>query len=214
METRILKIDAEDPEPERLEEAAGVIWRGGIAAVPTDTVYGLAADPANERAVRRIFEVKGRDCRQPLVLLAADMEMVARLDLEMPELAQKAMAHFWPGGLTVIVGKGPKVPEYPLAGSGSVGLRRPAHKAAVGLIEAAGFLLASTSANRSGEPSAISAEMAADIFRGEIEMVIDSGAAPAGRESSVVDFTQSPPRLLREGCISRETLERILGGLG
>jgi len=213
METAILKIDADNPEPRQLEQAAEVIWRGGIAAVPTDTVYGLAADPANAAAVKRIYEVKGRDFRRPLILLAANLEMVERLDLQILDLARKAMEHFWPGGLTLVLQAAPSVPQHLLAGGTTIGLRIPAHPVALGLIEMAGFPLASTSANRSGSPSALRSEEVIEALGEEIDLVIDSGPASLGVESSVVDFTQSPPRLLREGCLTRQALEQVLGGI-
>ncbi len=211
--TRILEIDAENPQPERLEEAAAAIWHGGIVAAPTDTVYGLFADPANGEAVGRIYEVKGRDFRRPLILLVADMEMVERLQPHIPDVARKAMEQFWPGGLTVILEKTTAVPDHLLAGGTTVGLRLPAHPVTTGLIEAVGFPLASTSANRSGQPAAANPEVIAETFADEMEMVINSGPAPVGRESSVVDFTQSPPLLVREGCFSRQILEAAIGRL-
>jgi len=215
METRILCIDADNPQPELLEQAAEILWRGGVIAAPTDTVYGLLADPANQAAVQHIYEVKGRDFRRPLILLVADVATVERLCPQVPPLARQAMTRFWPGGLTIILEKGPAIPDHLTAGGETIGLRLPAHAVALGLIRAAGFPLASTSANRSGEPAATSAQPIETALQGEIDLIIDSGPTPLGVESSVVDFTPairgSPPRLLREGGLPRQTLEKVLG---
>jgi len=218
METRILKIDSLHPELKLLQEAAEVIRRGGIVAGPTDTVYGLFADLNNEAAVTRIYRIKGRDFRRPLILLIADQEAATQLCAEIPDLAREAMARFWPGGLTIILEKSSRVPDYLTSGGKTIGLRLPAHPVMEGLIRAAGTPLASTSANRSSLPAARSAQEIMKELAGEIELIIDAGPAPLGLESSVVDFTPLasglPPRLLREGCLKRKTLEAALGALG
>ena len=218
MDTSILKIDSFHPELELLQEAAEVIRRGGIVAGPTDTVYGLFAEANNAAAVTRIYQIKGRDFRRPLILLIADKDAATQLCAEIPDLAREAMARFWPGGLTVILEKSSRVPDYLTSGGKTIGLRWPAHGVTEELIRAADTPLASTSANRSTQSAARSAQEIMNVLAGEIELIIDAGPAPLGLESSVVDFTPAasglPPRLLREGCLERKTLEAALGALG
>jgi L-threonylcarbamoyladenylate synthase len=207
----ILTIDPDNPDPALLQQAAAVLHQGGVIAAPTDTVYGLFADPANEAAVRRIYAVKGRDFRQPLILLIADWEMLSPLCSEIPPLARKAGEHFWPGGLTVILPKSPAVPSY-ISGDETIGVRWPKHPVMEGLIKAFGGPLASTSANRSGRPAAASAEVAQQSLGKEIDLIIDAGPSPLGEPSTVLDFTAGEiPRLLRQGSHSPQYLEAVLG---
>jgi L-threonylcarbamoyladenylate synthase len=212
METSILVINAQSPEPQLLEQAAGVLRRGGVVAAPTDTVYGLLADPANEAAVQSIYQIKGREPRRPLILLVSNIQMAKRLFSEISPLAQKAMQHFWPGGLTIILPAPPAIPKALLGGGNTIGLRWPNHAVVMGLIEKAGFPLASTSANLSGQPPAREASVVLQSLEGEIDLLIDAGPAPLGGPSSVLDFSAGEsPRLLRPGSISRGQLEAVLG---
>jgi L-threonylcarbamoyladenylate synthase len=209
----LLKIDPAHPDPELLQQAAAALRQGGVIAAPTDTVYGLFADPANEAAVGRIYIVKGRDFCQPLILLITAWEMLPPLCLEIPLLARKAMEHFWPGGLTVILPKSPAVPSY-ISRSETIGIRWPKHLVMEGLLKAFGAPLASTSANRSGRPAATSAAAVQEALGGGIDLIIDAGPSPLGEPSTVLDFTSGAiPRLLRSGSISPEDLADVLGPL-
>lgn len=210
MASQILQINPIAPELDKLSQAADLLRRGGVVATPTDTVYGLVADPANQLAVERIYHIKGRDYHLPLILLISDMTMLAPLYRELPNLARVAVAHFWPGALTIILEKSPAVPDFVVSGGSSVGVRLPAHPVLTGLVAAAGFPLASTSANPSGQPPATSAAQVAALGDA-VDLILDAGPAPLGVASSVLDCTTVPPRLLREGSITRAELARLLG---
>lgn len=215
MPSPLLTIDANHPEPELLAQAADFLRRGGVIAAPTDTVYGLLADPADPVAVRRIYEIKGRDFRRPLILLVSSIAMAEQYCSRLPDLARSAMQHFWPGALTIILERSAAVPDHLLAGGNTIGLRMPNHAVPLGLMDTLGFPLASTSANRSTQPAATCASQIAVAFPAELDLIIDSGVAPLARESSVVDFTPTlagdPPRLLREGAVARGRFARLLG---
>jgi L-threonylcarbamoyladenylate synthase len=207
----LIKVDPIYPDPEVLRQAAEVIRGGGIVAAPTDTVYGLLADPDNAAAVARIYAIKGRARRQPLILLIADLAMLPSLCGDIPESAGKAMERFWPGGLTLVLEKSPALPDT-FSGDASIGIRWPRHEVVEGLIKAAARPLASTSANLSGRPPATSAEMVLEELSGKVDLILDAGPSPRGEASSVLDFAGGePPRLLRPGSISRQELEAVLG---
>jgi L-threonylcarbamoyladenylate synthase len=207
---KILQIDADTPQPECIAEAAKVIRIGGVIACPTDTVYGLLCDPMNKDTVQRIYDIKGRDFGKPLILLVAEQDDVGRYASDVPESARKAMHHFWPGALTVILPAGQAAPQSILAGGDTIGFRMPNHELVLALIRAVGFPLASTSANRSGQLSVSTAQDVVAALENTIDMVIDGGATPLGMESTIVDFTV-PTRFLREGSIPREEVVRVIG---
>jgi len=208
---KFLTISPDNPDFALLKQAAGMIRQGGVIAAPTDTVYGLFADPANKTAVQKIYAIKGRDFRRPLILLIADWGMLSPLCSEISPLAYKALERFWPGELTVILSKSSAVPDY-ISGDKTIGVRWPKHPVMEGLIKAFAGPFASTSANFSGRPAAISAEVVQQALGKEIDLIIDAGPSPLGEPSTVLDFTAGEiPRLLRRGSISPQDLETVLG---
>lgn len=192
--------------------AARIIKNGGLVAMPTETVYGLAADATNETAVARIFEAKGRPQFNPLIIHVSGLDM-ARTYVETPPLAQKLMAEFWPGPLTLVL---PRKQDSNLsllvsAGLDTVGVRMPRHELAQALISAVDRPLAAPSANRSGTISPTRAEHVKESLGERIDMILDGGPCPIGVESSIVKIDGDAATLLRPGGVARDEIERALG---
>lgn len=209
--TRAITVDPESPESEPLRRAADVLRQGGIVAFPTETVYGLGANALDEKAVRRVFEAKGRPADNPLIVHVASRGEVSRIAGPIPPVAERLMERFWPGPLTLVLPKLPVIPDAVSCGLPSVGVRMPRHPVALGLIAAAGVPLAAPSANLSGRPSPTRAEHVLEDLEGRIDLVLDAGETGVGLESTVVDLTVDPPMLLRPGGITVEALVAELG---
>lgn len=195
--------------------AAEALVRGGLVAIPTETVYGLAADPTNAEAVRRIFEVKGRPSGHPLIVHLSD---AGQLDTwsEKPSTAARELATTaWPGPLTVIVPRSGVVPDEVTGGRDSVGLRVPAHPLSLELLRRTGTALAAPSANRFGEVSPTTADHVlrdiGDRLDPDRDLILDGGPSPIGVESTIVDCTTEPPQILRAGAVPAEQVRRIVG---
>jgi L-threonylcarbamoyladenylate synthase len=195
-----------------LDRAAGVLRRGGLVAIPTETVYGLAADALDEFAVDGIFRAKGRPATNPLIVHVADAAMARTLAAAWPAAAERLTAALWPGPLTVVVPRGDEVPGIVTAGGPTVALRCPAHRIARLLIARSGIPLAAPSANRSERVSPTTAHHVLEGLGNRIDLILDGGACTQGIESTVVDCTTTPPRILRPGPVSRQRLEQVLGG--
>jgi L-threonylcarbamoyladenylate synthase len=206
MKTLIVKVDPRRPDPAVIERAGEIIRRGGLVGFPTETVYGLAADVLNEEAARRVFDVKGRPVSNPLPVQVACVEEVYKLASEVPEVAARLMERFFPGPLTLVLNAAPSVSEIITAGTGKIGIRMPDHPVALALIEAAGSPIVAPSANTSGDPSPTTADEVLAYFDGRIEMILDAGPSPIQVASTVVDVTQTPPRILRQGVITAKML--------
>ena len=196
-----------------VERAATALRRGEVVALPTETVYGLAANALDENAVRRIFEVKGRPAHNPIIIHIADLAMARTCVSAWPELADRLTAAFWPGPLTVVLPRSPKIPNTVTAGGTTVGLRWPSHPFMQAVIRACGFPLAAPSANRSNEISPTNAGHVARSLGDRIGLIIDGGQSQVGIESTVLDVTVAPPRLLRPGMIHEESLLAVTGAL-
>ena len=211
METRYFTIT--DPVHERaaVGEAAEILRRGGLLAIPTETVYGLGADGLNEDAVRRIFEAKGRPQDNPLILHIPDASWLSRCCREVPEAAYRLAERFWPGPLTMILPKADCVPLVTTGGLTTVGMRCPDHAVTRAIIEASGVPVAAPSANTSGRPSCTTAAHVREDMDGKIDGVVDGGACRVGVESTIIDLTCTPPRLLRPGGLPLEELRAALG---
>jgi len=195
-----------------LDRATEVLRRGGLVAIPTETVYGLAADALDDEAVDGIFRAKGRPAGNPLIVHVADAAMARSLAAAWPEPAAALATAFWPGPLTLVVPKGRQVPAIVTAGGDTVALRCPAHPLARRLIERSGIPLAAPSANRSERLSPTTAHHVLASLGNRIDLILDAGPAAAGIESTVVDCTTSPPRILRPGPVAAAAIEEVLGG--
>lgn len=202
MTTKILKTE--------LDEAAAILRGGGLVAVPTETVYGLAANGLDLEAVRKIYEVKGRPAIKPLSLMVPGAEAMERYCEKVPVAAKRLAARFWPGPLTIVLKARDCVPDIVLAGGDTVGLRCPDHPMTLALLHKAGIPFAAPSANPSGEPSPKTAEQVLCYFDGQIEAVLDGGACGIGVESTLISLAQTPYRILRQGALSGEIIADAL----
>ncbi len=196
---------------ERLKVAARLIREGKLVAFPTETVYGLGADALNEKAVRRIFEAKGRPADNPLIIHIAETEWLFKLARDVPEIALKLAERFWPGPLTIVLPKREEVPDVTTGGLDTVAIRMPAHPIALELIRLSGRPVAAPSANISGKPSPTEADHVVDDFYGRIECIVDGGSTHIGVESTVLDLTGDVPLLLRPGGLPLEEIEKVVG---
>ncbi len=211
MNTRYFTITDPARESAAVGQAAEILRRGGLLAIPTETVYGLGADGLNEDAVRHIFEAKGRPQDNPLILHIPDAGWLARYCKNVPETAYRLAERFWPGPLTMILSKADCVPLVTTAGLDTVGMRCPDHAVTRAIIAAAGVPVAAPSANTSGRPSCTSAVHVREDMDGRIDGVVDGGACRVGVESTIIDLTCTPPRLLRPGGLPLEDLREVLG---
>lgn len=211
LQTRYFTITDPARESAAVEEAAEILRRGGLLAIPTETVYGLGADGLNETAVRHIFEAKGRPQDNPLILHIPDASWLTRYCVDVPETAYRLAERFWPGPLTMILPKADCVPLVTTGGLTTVGMRCPDHALTRAIIAAAGVPVAAPSANTSGRPSCTTAAHVREDMDGKIDGVVDGGACRVGVESTIIDLTCTPPRLLRPGGLPLEELRAVLG---
>lgn len=208
LKTQLLKNTVED-----IKKAGEILAGGGLVAIPTETVYGLAADALNGAAVVKIFEAKGRPMDNPLIVHIANFADIEKFSLvrEIPLSAYKLAERFWPGPLTIIMKKGRAVPDEVSAGLDTVAIRFPSHEVAHKVIIASGTPLAAPSANLSGFPSPTTAHHVMNDMDGRIEAVLDGGTCKVGLESTVITLVSKIPRVLRPGGITVEQLRETLG---
>lgn len=211
MNTKIVKIDPAHPRMEDIREAGRIIREGGLVAFPTETVYGLGGNALDVTASQRIYAAKGRPSDNPLIVHIADMASLLPLVTEIPEAARKLASACWPGPLTMIFHKSSIVPLETTGGLDSVAVRFPSHPIACALIREGGGDVAAPSANTSGRPSPTMAEHVIEDLKGKIEMIVDGGSVGIGLESTIVDFTENIPTILRPGYINEQMLRDILG---
>jgi L-threonylcarbamoyladenylate synthase len=203
-------VDPEAPQSDAIQEAATWIRRGGVIAMPTDTLYGLAADPFNPAAVARVFEVKGRPAERALPLIAADAAQVAAHFGALTPLAQRMAERFWPGPLTLLLPAAPALAAGVAAGTGRVGVRVPAHDVARAICAAVGKPITATSANVSGAAATADPDVVERTLGPTIDLLLDTGAARGGAPSTIVDASGEAPRIVRTGAISWDEIETWL----
>ena len=201
--------ERQDTGQQLIEQAADVLRNGGLVAYPTDTVYGLAADPTNAEAVRKLSEAKRRDPDQPMPHLVASSESVAGVASDVSSAASDLMRQFWPGALTIILHKAQSYESF--ATGQTIGLRVPDHPVPRELSRLLGGPITGTSANVAGGPEPLSADDVRSFVGNAVDLIIDGGPCSAGRPSTVIDCTRDPPMILRLGAVSREEIERVLG---
>ncbi len=211
MNTKIVKIDPGNPRMDCIREAGRVIKEGGLVAFPTETVYGLGGNALDVEASHRIYAAKGRPSDNPLIVHIADLESLFPLVTEVPPKAERLAKKCWPGPLTMIFHKSDMVPYETTGGLDSVAVRMPDHPIARALIRESGGYVAAPSANTSGRPSPTLAEHVIEDLNGKIEMIVDGGSVGIGLESTIVDFTEEVPTILRPGYINEKMLRDILG---
>ncbi len=214
IETLVAQMDPEAPAASEIARAARFIQGGGLVAFPTETVYGLGADALSERAVRRIFEAKGRPSDNPLIVHVSTREMLERVASAVSRKTEALVGAFWPGPLALVLNRRPEVAPSVSAGLETVAVRMPANRIALELIDKAERPIAAPSANASGRPSpTLAAHVLADLG-GRIDMIIDGGPTDIGIESTVLDMTADPPVILRPGWVTPEKLARVIGHVG
>ena len=203
MKASVVKIDPANPDKREIAVAAKIIRDGGLVIFPTETVYGIAANILDEKAMERLYRVKARPEGKPFTVHISDIGMIRDMGCAVTDKAGKLMTKFWPGPLTIILraDKGDKI-----------GFRMPADKIALELIRASGVPVAAPSANLSGKPAPTTAREAMADLAGKVEMVIDSGRTSVGIESTVVDLTVEPFVVLRAGAVKEEELFKALNG--
>ncbi len=206
-----MKTEYLQNDPEGIKRAGEILARGGLVGVPTETVYGLAANAFDEEAVKSIFVAKGRPQDNPLIVHIADYEDLEPLVGTVSDAAHRLAQAFWPGPLTMIVPKPDRIPNVVSAGLATIGIRCPSHPDARAIIRAAGVPLAAPSANRSGKPSPTAADHVREDMDGRIDAILDGGVCQVGVESTVVDITGVVPVLLRPGGVTLRDLRAVLG---
>ncbi|MBO5359384.1 MAG: threonylcarbamoyl-AMP synthase [Clostridia bacterium] len=208
-ETKLFKYEPSDSES--LAAVGAILRDGGIVGIPTETVYGLAANAFDGNAVAKIFKAKGRPQDNPLIVHISDISQLGSVVSEIPDSAYALAEKYWPGPLSIIMPKGERIPDEVSCGLDTVAVRMPSHPAARDIISAAGVPLAAPSANLSGSPSPTTAQHVIDDMWGRADAIVDGGMCDVGVESTVVSLASDKPRLLRPGGISLEQLESVLG---
>jgi len=206
----ILKVDADNSEERILTQAAEILANGGIIAYPTETFYGLGADATNEEAIQKIFTIKGRNFKNPIALIIGQTDDIYPLVQDIPETARKLIAAFWPGALTIVFSAADIVSTLLTACSGKIGLRVSSHPIAMGIVQKLKRPLTATSANLSGASECTRASEVAEQIGDKIDAIIDLGDTPDTAGSTIIDVTCDPPIILREGAISRKTIEKYI----
>jgi L-threonylcarbamoyladenylate synthase len=209
-ETDVRKIDPHNPEAALIEHAANLLRRGELVVFPTETVYGLGADALQPDALKGIFAAKGRPFSDPLIVHIADYEELAALTTSLPAMTRRLAQAFWPGPLTLVLPRGPRVPSIITAGMETIAIRMPAHPVARALIQQLGSPIAAPSANRFMHVSPTTAEHVLSDLQGRVPLILDGGPCSVGVESTILDLSADVPTILRPGGISLERLRTVL----
>jgi L-threonylcarbamoyladenylate synthase len=206
----MIKIDFEHPEPHKIDEAVAILKNGGVIAFPTETFYGLGADARNDEAIEKIFGIKGRDFKNPILVVIGDRGQLDAFAADIPAEARKLMDRFWPGPLTIVFRAAPSVSPKLTAGGDKIGIRLTSHPIAMAISKRLGEPVTATSANLSGAPECSSAAEVLSQLQGRIDGVVDGGHTPGGKGSTIVDVTIYPPKVLREGMIPSSLIQDTL----
>jgi L-threonylcarbamoyladenylate synthase len=209
----IVKINSAEPETNLVAYAADQLRAGQVLGMPTDTFYGLAADPFNLRAVERVYEIKSRSRHKPLSLMIESVDQAEELGQELPSAFYLLARRFWPGPLTIIVKAHPRLPLKVTANSGNVALRVPAAPIPLAVIKAAGLPITATSANLSGETECTTAQAVKEQLADRIPLIVDGGTSPREVASTIVDLSAGDGqwRMIRQGAIPAEQIEEMFG---
>jgi L-threonylcarbamoyladenylate synthase len=208
--TDVLRVAPDNPDPTAIAQAAERLRNGGLVAFPTETVYGLGVNALSRPAVQRLFAAKQRPATDPLIVHVSSIDSLAPLVKRVPEQARVLAGHFWPGPLTLVLTRSAQVPDEVTAGLPSVAVRVPRHPVARALIDAAAVPVAAPSANLFSRPSPTEASHVLADLDGRIDLIVDGGATTIGVESTVLDLTTDPPRILRPGAVTLEMLQDVL----
>ena len=208
--TLFFTVSPDDDQAHAITTAARILCNGGLVAFPTETVYGLGADALNQAAIARIYTAKQRPQSDPLIVHVGSSKQVMEVAETIPPLADLLIEHFWPGPLTLILPRRASVPDIVAAGGPTLGVRMPDHPVALALLHTAGIPVAAPSANRFMHTSPTTAQHVLADLDGKIDCILDGGPCRVGIESTVLDITSSPPRILRPGGITKEALKRFI----
>lgn len=211
MNTQVWQINKDNIDSTLISKAGQILKDGGLVAFPTETVYGLGGDALNKEASAKIYGAKGRPSDNPLIVHIASLEDMKKITMDVPEAAIALANAFWPGPLTMIFQKTELVPMETTGGLNTVAVRMPRDEVALALIAAAGGYVAAPSANTSGRPSPTKAIHVKEDLDGKIPLILDSGSAIIGLESTIVDMTGEVPTILRPGYITKEMMEQVIG---
>jgi len=203
-------VDPAAPQRDAIEEAVSWILAGGVVALPTDTLYGLAVDPFNRAAVARLFDAKGREADRALPLIAANVSQIVEYLGPLTPLAQRLSGQYWPGPLTLAVAASPALPREVTGGRTTVAVRVPAADIARAVCAGCGRPVTATSANLSGGPPTADPDEVERLLGDRIDFLLDTGPAPGGPPSTIVDVTTTPPSLVRAGAVSWEDIQTWL----
>ena len=209
--TQIQSVDPLHPSPVLIGRAVDHLRTSRLVAYPTETFYGLAADPRSPEAIERVFSAKGRPDRMALPLIAANLTALHLCVSSFPEAAERLAAAFWPGALTLVLPASPALPLRLLGGGKTVGVRISPHPVAAALAAGFGAPIVATSANRSGQPAPMTAEEVRQTLGEEVGLILDAGPTRGGQASTVLDLTVDPPRVIRSGAVPLAAVERVLG---
>ncbi len=212
-QTIVLKVDAQQPDINKVQIAASIIKKGGLVAFPTETVYGLGADALNKKAVSAMFKAKKRPKDNPPIIHVENKNDIHKLAKQVPTKADKLMKEFWPGPLTLVFKRSKNVPDVTVAGLDTIAIRMPQHPVALALIKESNCPLAAPSANLAGKPSPTTAQHVLKDLNNRIDAILDSGPTRIGVESTVLDLSVDPPMLLRPGGTPLEALTQVLGDI-
>lgn len=205
----LFTIDPDNPEPEIIGAGAKILKKGGVIIFPTRGLYGLGASAFDPDAGERIFRIKGRPSRKPILVLIAQRSDLEDLAAEIPPHAVRIMERFWPGPVTLVFRAKGKNLSHLTAGTGKIGIRLCSHPAAAALVQAAGMPITGTSANLSGQAGASGISDIDHRVRGSVDMIIDSGPLAGGPGSTIVDVTADPPQILREGSVPPASIAEL-----
>lgn len=208
MMSTILHINPRNPEPALIAEGVALLREGHVIAYPTETFYGLAVDVMNERAIKRLYDLKRRDPSLPIAILVADMAMLEACAERIPEAARPLMRAFWPGPLTILFPARGRISKSLTTNTGKIGIRISSHPIAIALVRGLGGPITTTSANLSGFPPSCNVRHVQKYFGDRLDGIVDGGECPPSRGSTVVDVADETMAIVRDGAIAADTVIR------
>lgn len=209
-----MKIDPYSAEEEKIAEISAVLKKNGVIVFPTDTFYGIGVNGLSPKAIRRVYRLKKRDPSKPLLVLISDMEMLENIVASIPDVFWHLSREFWPGPLTIVFKASSLLPPELSGSGGTIGVRLPALPWLRSLVARAGFPITATSANISGEKELDSPSEVISLFLGKVDLIVDGGKTQGGKPSTVIDLSSEKLRILRDGAIPEERLNKFLSSLG
>lgn len=210
IKNNIVPVDPDTPDQQTIIQAAKIIRQNGVVIFPAKCLYGVAANALDEKAVQKVFDLKQRPKNNPILVLIPDRKHLKELVISIPEAAEKLMDAFWPGNLTLIFEAGKHIPKILTAGTGKIGIRVPIHPVAKALVQSLGYPVTGTSANLSGQESCFQILRLDPFITDHADLILDAGTLKGGKGSSIVDITQFPPVILREGEVSSDQIKSCI----